>query len=185
MTLYGGLLRLYPRAFRDEYGEDMVLLLQHQLRDESAARVWARTLLDLAVTVPSRRLEAHMSARTAAPVVYGAAAVASLAFVGLVGTSVGVTAIGIAGGMVFGTLAVIAWRREQAVGSPAGASAHWWQVLLAGALGLIGTIALVNANGELPSGWWVVFMGALLTSLGLLAEGVILGITRAMGRRTA
>jgi len=26
MSLYGGLLRLYPRGFREEYGEDMTTL---------------------------------------------------------------------------------------------------------------------------------------------------------------
>ena len=63
MTLYGALLRCYPRDFRREYGDDMAQLLALQLRDENAARVWVRTFVDLALTVPSLRLEAVMSRR--------------------------------------------------------------------------------------------------------------------------
>ena len=48
--LYRGLLRVYPRRFRDEYGADMVLLFTDQLRDEPALRVWARGVIDLAIT---------------------------------------------------------------------------------------------------------------------------------------
>ncbi len=35
--IYSGLLRLYPRRFRDDYGVDMALLFAEQLRDEPAA----------------------------------------------------------------------------------------------------------------------------------------------------
>ena len=33
----------------------MVLLFAEQLRDEPATRVWARGLIDLAITVPARQ----------------------------------------------------------------------------------------------------------------------------------
>lgn len=186
MSLYGGLLRLYPRGFREEYGQDMTQLLRYQLRDENTARVWARTLLDLTLTVPSLRLEAHMSARTSAPVVYGAAAVGSLALAALAGTAVGVSVIGIAGVLLFGTLAAISWRRARALGDTGHASAHWWKYLAGGIAGLAGTVVFANLGGDdLPEGWWAVFMGALLTSVALMAVGVVLGITRAVSRRTA
>lgn len=183
MSLYGGLLRLYPRAFRDEYGEDMALLLRHQLRDESAARVWARTLLDLAITVPTLRLEAHMSARTSAPVAYTAAAVASLVVAVVAGTSIGVSVVGVGGVLLFGGLALISWRRAQTLGSVGGASA--WKLVAVGGGGLTGTVVLVNVNGELSSGWWAVFMVALLTSITLTAVGLALAITHVSRRRTA
>ncbi|MDP9182390.1 MAG: hypothetical protein M3P04_06390 [Actinomycetota bacterium] len=185
-TLYGGLLRLYPRAFRNEYGEDMVLLLQHQLRDENAARVWGRLLLDLAITVPSLRLEAHMSARTSAPVVFGALTVGSLALAVIGGTAVGVSLVGAAGALLFGSLAVISWRRTQALGRSGTATASWWKYVLAGGAVLASCVALVNVGDhELPGNTWAVWMGALLTSFVLLGVGVVLGISHAASRRTA
>ena len=59
--IYRGLLRVYPRRFRDEYRDDMALLFANQLRDEPAGRVWARVVIDLAITIPARHLEAHMN----------------------------------------------------------------------------------------------------------------------------
>jgi hypothetical protein len=111
MNTYGLLLRLYPRAFREEYGEDMVQLHRNQLRDESATRVWARTVLDVALTAPSIRLEAHMSRGTSAPVIYTAATVACLVLAAIVGSTVGVSVVALAATLVCGALAVVAWRR--------------------------------------------------------------------------
>jgi len=39
----------------------MALLVAASLRDERAGSVVARTLVDLAITVPTRHLEAHVS----------------------------------------------------------------------------------------------------------------------------
>jgi hypothetical protein len=62
--LYRRLLRLYPAAFRDEYGEEMPRLFAEQLWDartsggrKAIAGLWARTLLDLASTAPRQHLE--------------------------------------------------------------------------------------------------------------------------------
>ena len=60
LGMYTALLRVYPRSFRDEYGQDMVLLFAQQLRDEPAARIWVRGVVDLAITTPSLHLEHHM-----------------------------------------------------------------------------------------------------------------------------
>jgi hypothetical protein len=187
MSLYGGLLRLYPRDFREEYGEDMEQLLRHQLRDEGSARVWARTFLDLALTVPSLRLEACMSARASAPVVFGALAVGSLALAVIGGTAVGVSLVGVAGVLLFGSLGAISWRRAQALGRGGTATAGWWKYVLAGGAVLASCVALVNVgDDDLPGNTWAVWMGALLTSFVLLGVGVVLGITHAVGsRRTA
>ncbi len=59
-TTYRRLLRLYPRALRDGYGEEMVLLFT-ELRRRHGRRAWGRLLLDLAVSVPRTRLESVMS----------------------------------------------------------------------------------------------------------------------------
>ena len=47
----------------------MVLLLEDQLHDEGAARVVARAVLDLLLTVPTRHLEAHMERSSTTAVV--------------------------------------------------------------------------------------------------------------------
>ena len=60
---YRLVLHLYPRRFRHEYGEQMTALLIAQLHDEGAARVIARTVVDLFVTVPkgeADRLKAEL-----------------------------------------------------------------------------------------------------------------------------
>jgi hypothetical protein len=54
-------VRLYPKRFREEYGPDLVGLVTDQLREEPTWRVLGRTTVDLALTVPTRHLEAHMS----------------------------------------------------------------------------------------------------------------------------
>jgi len=185
MNTYGLLLRLYPREFREEYGEDMTQLLRHQLRDEGARRVWARTVLDVALTVPTLRLEAHMSRASSAPIVYATATVACLVLAVVAGTSVGVSVVGLAGVLLFGTLAFIAWRRSRSLGPSRHAAAHWWKYLGVGCVGLAAAIVGANlADGELSEGSWAVFFGGLLFSVGLIAAGLVLGINHAMhGRR--
>ena len=184
MNAYGTLLRLYPRDFREEYGEDMAQLLRNQLRDERATRVWARTVLDVALTAPSMRLEAHMSRGTSAPVIYGTATFACLALAVVAGTSVGVSILGFAGVLVFGTLAFIAWRRARTLESSAHAAAHWWKYLAVGGVGLAcAVVGAAAADDELSEGAWALFFGGLLFSVGLIAAGMILGITHAVHSR--
>jgi hypothetical protein len=184
MNPYGLLLRLYPRDFREEYGEDMVQLLRNQLRDENARRVWARTVLDVALTAPSIRLEAHMSRGTSAPVVYGTATVASIVLAVVAGTTVGVSVVGLAGVLVFGALAFVAWRRARTLGSSPHADAHWWKYLAIGGVALAAVVVSANlADDEMSEGMWAVFFGGLLFSVGLIAAGLILGVTHAVHAR--
>jgi hypothetical protein len=183
VSLYGGLLRLYPRGFREEYGADMEQLLRQQLRDEPPLRVWGRAVLDLALTFPSQRLEAHMSGSAA--VIYGAAAVSSLVLAAVAGTATGVSVLGLAGVLVFGSLAVVAVRRARRLGDGSHSAAHWWKYLAAGAAGIAATATVGAQVEELPEGSWVVFMGALLASTIVLAVGFVLGIVHLVGRRTA
>jgi uncharacterized membrane protein YhaH (DUF805 family) len=184
MSAYAQLLRLYPRAFREEYGEDMELLLRQQLREEARLRVYGRAALDLVLTVPSLHLEARMSRGPSAPVVYGAASVASLVLAVITGTAVGVSVMALAGVFLFGSLAVLTWRRAHALDP--GGHTQWWRYAAAGAALLAATVVAANlADGELSESSWVVFMGALLTSVVLLAVGLVLGITHAVGRRRA
>lgn len=61
--VYAGLLRLYPRAFRTRYGDEMVQLFGDQLREarrasgaSGAAVTWIRTLLDTATSAVGEHL---------------------------------------------------------------------------------------------------------------------------------
>lgn len=184
MNAYGVLLRLYPREFREEYGEDMAQILRDQLRDESATRVWARTVLDVALTAPSIRLEAHMSRGTSAPIVYGTATAACLVLAVVAGTSIGVSVVGVAGVLIFGALAVISWRRARTLEPSRHAAMHWWKYLGVGCVALAAAIVgAAMADGELSEGSWAVWFGGLLFSVGLIAAGMILGINHAVHRR--
>lgn len=184
MNAYGVLLRLYPRDFREEYGEDMAQLLRNQLRDESATRVWARTVLDVALTAPSIRLEAHMSRGTSAPIVYGTATAACLVLAVVAGTSIGVSVVGLAGVLVFGALAFISWRRARTLEPSRHAAMHWWKYLATGCVVLAAVIVgATTAEGELSEGSWAVWFGGLLFSVGLIAAGLVLGINHAVHSR--
>jgi hypothetical protein len=184
VNAYGALLRLYPRDFREEYGEDMTQLLHNQLRDESAPRVWARTVLDVALTVPSLRLEAHMSRGTTAPIIYGAASVACLVLAAVAGSTVGVSIPGFIGVTVFGALAFVAWRRSRTIGAAGRVTGNWWKCLVGGCAAVGSSVAFANLSGdELPEGTWLPFMGVLLAGVALIAAGLLLGVTRALQNR--
>jgi hypothetical protein len=185
VRIYQGLLRCYPRRFRDEYGTDMALLFGEQLRDEPTARVWARGVVDLAITVPTIHLEAHMNkpANTTVPILYTALSAAGLVFALVVGSSLGLAAIGLTVAAVAGVLAVVSWRRTRASGGTRSASARWWQVLAAGAGVLAATIAVVNIVGEVSSGWWGPMVLALLSGILLTITGLLLGIAHLASNR--
>ena len=50
--LYSLLLQLYPRAFRERYGEEMARVFRDRLRDEPSARLWIDVLSDAAMSIP-------------------------------------------------------------------------------------------------------------------------------------
>lgn len=180
---YALLLRLYPRHFRQEYGPDMTLLFSNQLNDETASRIWGRALVDLAISVPTRHLEAHMN-RSPSPIVPILFAVVSVAgmFIAVVGGSnVGMLAVGLSVAAVAGVLAGVSLRQIRPFTERGATAAHWWKFLVAGGA-VIGTVATVTtATGELSSGWWVPMMLTLLTGLLLAAAGVVLGLVRLIG----
>src|SRR6266540_7291714 len=68
---YRVLLMLYPRAFRREYASDMEQLFRDQLAEARqrpgrapVIRLWARTIADLATSVPPLAMEATVTATT-------------------------------------------------------------------------------------------------------------------------
>jgi len=59
--LYRSLVRLYPSAFRREYGEDLVAHYADLVADRGAQAARTRTALDLAITIPRYHLEHVMT----------------------------------------------------------------------------------------------------------------------------
>lgn len=58
---YSAVVRLYPRNFRREFGDDLVRHFENLVSDIGPRRAWSRTLLDLIITLPIYRLETIMS----------------------------------------------------------------------------------------------------------------------------
>jgi hypothetical protein len=50
--MYALLLRLYPRAFRERYAQEMMRTFRDRLRHESTARLWIDVLEDAVVSIP-------------------------------------------------------------------------------------------------------------------------------------
>lgn len=183
VAAYRHAVRLYPREFRDEYGADLVLLIADQLRDEPAWRVAARSTVDLALTVPTRHLEARMNrTQTApAPLLFAALALSSL-IVGLVVGHPLVLVACVALGGVAGGLGILAAHRARPLTGPRPTSAHWWKLLASGTGLLVALVAVTTATGELPDAGWLVAMVTGLTAIVLMAMGAVLGITRLFSR---
>ena len=54
--VYRRLLRLYPRDFSDDYGDEMTHLYRDRVRGEGAASVWLALVADLARTAPREQI---------------------------------------------------------------------------------------------------------------------------------
>src|SRR5436190_7267157 len=59
--LYATLVRLYPRRFRHDCTDDMVLVFDELFEHKGRAATWRRVVVDLVVTVPIYRLETVMA----------------------------------------------------------------------------------------------------------------------------
>jgi putative ABC transport system permease protein len=58
--VYRRLLRLYPREFADEYGNEMATLYQDRARAESRLNLWFELLIDIVRTAPREQLSMLM-----------------------------------------------------------------------------------------------------------------------------
>jgi hypothetical protein len=85
--IYHTLVRLYPKAFRDRYRDDLVQHFDGLVADRGIRAAWGRTALDLAVTVPRYRLDTIMNERHSATTI--SIAVGLLAAAGVASTLVG------------------------------------------------------------------------------------------------
>jgi hypothetical protein len=183
--VYRRLLAVYPRRFRDEYRTDMVLLFTEQLRDEPAGRVWARAVVDLAITVPTRHLEAHMKRpplRTM-PLLFATVSVTGLVFAILAGSNLAMFAVGLTMAVVAGALAAVAWFHTRVLTTPRPVSAHWWKFLAYGAGALAAMIVATAASYEFDDSLWWPMVLVILSAVVTLAVGFALGIVHLIGLR--
>ena len=102
-SAYSALTLLYPKDFRERYRDDLLQYHTELVNDRGAGAAWARTALDLLVTVPRYRLETIMNPKhstTALNIAIGVLAVAGVASV-LVGIYPGIALLGIAAVIAF------------------------------------------------------------------------------------
>ena len=180
LRVYRLLLGLYPRQFRDEYGADMVQLARDACRDDPTWRVAGRVLVDLAVSIPTQHLEAHVH-RTPShlvPLIYTAVAGAGIVLALAGGTTAASLIIGVVVAAVAGALAVIAWRRATPVGGSVRTD-HWWKLVVAGPVIIGGVIVAAGIGVEA----WFVGMFAVFLALILSGVGLVLGLVRLATRR--
>jgi hypothetical protein len=171
---YGALLRLYPRSFREQYGADMVLLLREQRTEESASRLFIRSMVDLAISLPTQHLEARMG-RAPNPLVsfvYATAAIAGLLLAIIGGTNPAMLGLGLGLAFVAGAIATLAWRRSRPVGNARTVTATWWKFLVAGPC----LVALVIVAAGVGVEAWYLGMVVVLGAFVSTATGVVLGI---------
>ena len=84
---YQLLIPLYPAAFRREFGDDMLLLVDSLVADRGILAATSRTSLDLIVTVPRYRLETVMTDSRATQVL--TATIAGLLVLGFISPMAG------------------------------------------------------------------------------------------------
>jgi len=187
VAAYRRLTALYPRRFQEDYRDDLVAIFTQQLHDEAAARVWLRTLLDLAVTVPTQQLEAHMH-RSSSKVVAVATAALSAAACALTivlgGPAPSWPFLLIA--LVAGTVAVLSWRAGRPISVGSAAARTWWKFHVAG-----GVLAVVTFSAmaipwpdsmDIGFAYFLALFG-ILASLTLAAVGLVLGLAALMHYR--
>jgi hypothetical protein len=175
---YRALTRLYPPAFRREYGEVMVQQFTDRLRRDGARRAWACAARDLTTSAPHEHWETVMGASpqtrlVVAAVVTGAAAMFFL----LVG---GAT-------LALALLLVVAWQMYAIlrVRGHRIAGRQWWKIAGSGAA-LFVVLFLFFAL-PWPEDWraavpgevaWTVAMLGFSASIVLVVTGALLGAAR-------
>ena len=189
LSIYRVLTGLYPRSFRDDYREDLAVLFSHQISDESPIVVWARTIRDLAVTVPAHHLEAAMHRPPTAVLVgicsvVAACALALALVLGTGGPPVSTVFLLVA--VVSGAVGVSAWRAQRPIHDVDSIDAVWWKFLVAG----VSLVAATFGGMAIPwpssmdlgdNAYWLVVI-SMMTGFMLGALGVLLGIAALVRR---
>lgn len=180
MRAYRALVRLYPRRFRDEYGADMARLIREQCRDEPPRKVFARAVMDAAISIPTQHVEARMrrAPNRLVPLVYVTAAVAGLLVATLGGSEPATLVLGFGLAVIAGTVGVVAWRRTAAVRDAPPVTASWWKFLLASPC----LVALVIVSSEAGVDAWYLGMVVVLAAVVSAVLGAVLALAHLFAR---
>jgi hypothetical protein len=185
VRMYRRLVAVYPKAFRQEYGEDMVLLFCDLLHDEPTHRVWSRTLRDATKSIVIQRLETVMSKNSMLrPLAFAAAAATALiAFSALGIQNIYVFVLTVAGAALAVVAALIYWQANRAYVEPSAQLHRYWLRVFGSGAALI---ALVNVGSgidiEAP---WLLLFGSVILGAMLVALGLILGVWHGADRLRA
>jgi hypothetical protein len=190
IAVYRHLSALYPKAFRVEYGDDLVATFTEQLRDDSATQLWWSTIRDLVVTVPSQHLEARMNrpAPQTVAVLATSVTVAALVLALVAGTGP-VVGVFLLIALVALVVATLAWKSARPAGRSGVSIATRWRTILTIGVALLATvIVVINVppynDRELPEAGWLLMMMSLVTSVVLITVGLTMGIARRLNRHT-
>lgn len=177
---YAALVRLYPRRFREDYGNDMVRLFHDQRHDGPRARVYLRATRDLILTIPHQHLEVHVNRNPTAALllIYLTVALVGVVVAVVGGSSAPALIIGAALAASGTALAIATWRRA-APFQGSGLSAQWWKFLLAGPV-LIGSVIVAAGLGVQA---WSLGIAVILAAIGLVTIGLVLAVVRLASRR--
>jgi hypothetical protein len=165
----------------------MVLLFSDQLGDEPAPRVWCRGVIDLAISVPTRHLEAHMNRppNSVITMIFGAVTIASILVAAITGTNPSTALGALAVGAVAGILTVASARQTRTITAATSTTSQWWKLLAVGAGGLF---AMLLAEGATDLDLWMPMVITVLVSLLVIAAGLVLGVAHLLSthpRRSA
>ena len=165
----------------------MALLFEDQLRNEAAARVWARAVVDLAITIPTQHLEARVNRppNPAIPALFAAFSGVGIVIAAVTGARGGTAGIALAVGFLFSAFALTAWRRTRAITGAQPASAHWWKLVAGGGGLFAATLVVAVLVGEGPEAWWLPMMLSFLVGFTTLLTGLVLGVARLTAPRPA
>jgi len=186
---YRRLTGVYPRAFRDEYGDDLVSTFVAQMADDGPTRCWLRATRDLSVTIPLQHLEARMHGPSPqSTLTVGGVAVGVAAMVGGIVVGASFYALLLIMLAVFAFLIAILSRRATRPATAIPGQRSWKKVSVVGVVLLAIEIVMLNVpagDHELNAWQWALMMLTLLSSIALIAAGAVLGIAGRTHRRNS
>lgn len=170
------LLRMYPREFRERYGQEMLQLVRdrHVHGGEPAWRLWPSVVADTVLTAPRLRLGQVAMHHRIAVLVIAVPVVALLVLFPLALVPLGIVTLVV----LVGSGSRQPWQRPADLLDTSG---RW---LLAAALSfLFGlAVAAIDAEGkdqELSELGWALWFGSWMTALVLGILGALLSVARA------
>ncbi len=187
LVLYRATHVLYPRVFREEYGEDLGAVFEEQLDELGAPRCWLRTVRDLLVSIPAQQLEARMKkpGSSHAFVFPLALGIGSVLMTAVIGTSMYAVLFAVVAVASFAV--AIALRRVAKSAIELEKSSPWKTFLAGGSLMVGGLVILLNlpANKDvdLSPVEWSALMLSILISLSLISAGAVLGALQVNRKR--